>query len=237
MHPQLTLQFDQQNSMTFESFFCGPNEVLCEKLKEICLGHTSERQILFWGPADCGKSHLLTACCQAASDKGYRIAYLPGSLISSSAVEGLGELDLVCVDDVHDLPATRDCELALFQLINDIRDAGSKLLMSSRRAPPAMEIALPDLVTRLAWGAVFSMQPLSDAEVRECLQNICKHHGLQLSNEVLDYLLSHFPRDVATQSRQLRRLSQASLQAQRHITIPLVREVLMVSEQTAMNFD
>ena len=115
----------------------------------------------------------------------------------------------------------------LFSLINAVRQNDQRLLFASAHAPANLSILLPDLQTRLEWGASYSVHPLGPAHVREALQGQAQQAGLTIESNVLDYLLNNFPRDIGTQTTQLQQLDKASMQTRRRITIPLVREVLL----------
>jgi DnaA family protein len=71
-----------------------------------------------------------------------------------------------------------------------------------------------------------TVQPLSDPEKSLALQLRAKQRGLSLSQDVANYLLTHAPRDMGQLFMLLERLDLASLQRQRKITIPFVKEVL-----------
>jgi len=228
MHPQLPLSFDNIDARTFESFHAGDNALLVDRLKQFSSAANNDQQILIWGGASVGKSHLLNAACHEAAARGFRIAYLPARLIQSPAVfDGLEHCNLVCVDDVHLMPRSRELEVGLFSLINAVRQNDQRLLFSSAHAPANLSILLPDLQTRLEWGASYSVHALSPAYVREALQEQAQQAGLTIENNVLDYLLNNFPRDIGTQTAQLQQLDKASMQTRRRITIPLVRDVLL----------
>ncbi len=228
MHPQLPLSFDNVDARTFESFHAGENALLVDRLKQFSSANNNDQQILIWGGASVGKSHLLNAACHQAASHGFRIAYLPAGLIQSPVVfDGLEYCNLVCVDDVHLMPKSRELEIGLFNLINTVRQNDQRLLFSSTHAPANLSILLPDLQTRLEWGACYSVHPLGSAHVREALREQARQAGLIIESNVLDYLLNNFPRDIGTQTAQLQQLDKASMQTRRKITIPLVREVLI----------
>ncbi len=110
---------------------------------------------------------------------------------------------LAIVDDVESLDAP--AQQALFNAINAARE---------------------DLRTRLAWGLVYQLKPLSDAEKGEHLKAEAARRGLQLSDEVVGSLLTRLPRDLYSLNALLDRLDRHSLARQRPLTLPLVREVL-----------
>jgi DnaA family protein len=87
-------------------------------------------------------------------------------------------------------------------------------------------LGLPDLVSRLGWGPVFQLSALTDIEKRGALQLRAHRRGLEMGDEVADYLLKRCPRDMDSLFNLLNRLDHASLAAQRRLTIPFVRQLL-----------
>ena len=51
--------------------------------------------------------------------------------------------------------------------------------------------------------------------------------GLTVAEEVLSYLLTHYSRDIDSQTSYLQQLDTASMQTGRRLTIPFVKEVLV----------
>ena len=77
--------------------------------------------------------------------------------------------------------------------------------------------------TRLAWGLVYQLHALTDAEKVAALRTHAASRGVQLADEVVSYLLTHMPRDMRTQVAVLDALDVYALAAQRTITVPLIR--------------
>jgi DnaA family protein len=92
--------------------------------------------------------------------------------------------------------------------------------------PPADLPLRDDLRTRLAWGDVFALQPLSEADTQQALSDEARRRGLQLPAEVAHYLMSRFPRDLATLMALLAALDDHGLATQRRLTVPLVRDLI-----------
>jgi DnaA family protein len=145
----------------------------------------------------------------------------PGSLL-----EGLDDLDWLCIDGLQFVAANSAWELALFALFNALRDKGGRLLIAANASPNKLPIALPDLQSRLNWGLALSIQPLSDEEKLAALQLRAKARGLDLSDEVGQYILHRAPRDMGPLFQCLNTLDKASLAEQRRLTIPFVKQVL-----------
>jgi DnaA family protein len=89
-----------------------------------------------------------------------------------------------------------------------------------------------DLRTRLGWGLIYELHGLSDEEKLDALSKSAESRGLSLSPGVLPYLLTHFRRDMPSLSAMLDALDRYSLETQRPITLPLLRELLQSGEAT-----
>ncbi|MFS2054478.1 HdaA/DnaA family protein, partial [Variovorax sp. CT11-76] len=83
-----------------------------------------------------------------------------------------------------------------------------------------------DLRTRLGWGHVFHLQVLGESERRAVLRQAADARGVMLSDDVLDYMLHRFSRDLGSLMELLTQLDGYALQTQRAITIPLIRSML-----------
>ena len=232
MHPQLTFEFEPEAALSFDSFWAGDNALVLDRIVALADGRGSDKQLYVHGAAQTGKTHLLFAACQKASRNGYRIAYLPAAdIANSNALEGLADFDLICIDDLHQLPQHREAEIAVFGLINAQREQQGCLLLSSRQVQTDLGVALPDLRTRLSWGASFGLSPVGDESLQQALRFRVRHTGSVIGDEVLDYLCTHFSRDLSSMLERLRKLDRAAVQAKRKITIPLVREVLLNQDE------
>lgn len=228
--PQLTLGLSLKDEATFNNFYPGKNGEIVSELKKSIQG-MGERVIYICGSRGQGRSHLLQACCQEAHEHQIRSVYLPlDSLLNFSPeiLDGLETLDLICIDDLHLVAGRADWEEAIFHLYNRVYDAGGRIIITAPDLPKAIKLQLPDLVSRLSWGIVYALQPLTDDEKLAVLTMRAKHRGITLSEEVGRYLLTHCPRHMGTLFAALDALDKASLAAQRRLTIPFVKEVLEI---------
>ncbi len=219
---QLALRIGLRDVATFENFEPGGNGAAVHALQTAL-----EPFLYLWGTSGTGRTHLLQAACHACTAQGGTPAYLPCAEIESPEVlEGLEALSLVCLDDLHRVAGRDDWEYALFAFYNAARAAGTRLVVSGDVAPQGIELRLPDLRSRLTWGPVFRLNPLSDEEKIRALQRRAAARGLELGDEVGAFLLRRAPRDTHALFSLLDRLDDASLVAQRRLTIPFVRDLL-----------
>lgn len=200
MTRQLALPIQQPPKPTLENFVPGSNGELLERLRELAAGRRAEAVIYLWGTPGSGRSHLL----RASERDGLTVA---------DDVEKLGEA----------------AQVALFNAINQARDAGSTVLAAGA-APPAQLALREDLRSRLGWGLVYEVKPLTDAEKAVYLHAEAARRGLKLSDEVIWYVLTHVRRDMSSLGAILEHLDRASLEQRRAVTLALVRETLRALE-------
>jgi len=130
-------------------------------------------------------------------------------------------------DDVEKL--NENAQIELFNVINEARQSGGRVLAAGN-APPALLPLREDLKSRLAWGLVYQVKPLTDEERGVFLRGEAGRRGMQLAEEVIAYLLTRMRRDLRSLTAILDKLDRASLEQKRPITLPLVREALKDTE-------
>jgi len=195
---QLPLEISPPAAPSLDNFVAGENAEALAAVRALAAGARPEVIVYLWGEPGSGRSHLLRAATLAN----------PG---------------LIAVDDVETLDA--GAQQALFNAINAARD-GQAAVLAAGGAPPAGLALREDLRTRLAWGLVYQLRAPSDADKARYLRAEAARRGLRLPEEVLAYLLSHLPRDLASLNAVLDALDRYSLASQRPLTLPLVREAL-----------
>ena len=228
MFQQIPFKFETRESNTFDTYVKGANELLVGLVSQ-CATDAGEQQMYIWGDEGQGKSHLLQAACNAASKDNRTVCYLPADQLvhqDPQIFDGLESLNLICIDDVHHLAGDMQWETAVFNLINRCRESNTSLLFSATVAPEQLNIQLADLHSRLLWGPVLRLQSLSDVEKFEALRHRASQKGLELPENVADYLMSHYPRDLFGLFERLDKLDTASMASQRRLTIPFVKDVL-----------
>jgi len=229
---QLFLGLSLSDEATFANFFTQPksaNALVVSSLLNF-FSDTQEHFIYLWGVSGSGVTHLLQAVCHQAQAKNLSFQYLPlRELVGYSPEElcrGLDDLELVCLDGIEAVIGRDDWERELFHLFNRMKSAQHKLIIAANAPARELPIQLADLSSRLQWGLTLHLQNMTDLEKQSALQLRAKARGLELNNEVAQYLIQHLTRDTNELFWQLQRLDNASLQEQRKLTIPFVKKVL-----------
>ena len=218
---QLPLQIKLSDNATFANFLVAGNQQLVTLLRQV-----SEPAIYMWSPASAGKTHLLQALCRENEASSIYLPLAEYDQYTPAILESLEQFRLICLDDVQSVAGNSAWEEALFDLYNRAREVDSHLVVSGTAAPAQLSIQLPDLVSRLNWGPVFQLQQLSDEQKIQALQMRADLRGFSVPNEVAKYLINHYPRDMRSLFAILDSLDDATLQAQRKLTIPFVKQYL-----------
>jgi DnaA family protein len=111
-------------------------------------------------------------------------------------------------------------------VINRCREGEFRLLFSLTEKPAVLTTKLDDFRSRLQWGLLLELPQAGDSEIRQILHRRAQLLGINLSDEVISYLMNHHARDLGEQIGILRRLDGISLSQQRRVTIPLVKQAL-----------
>jgi DnaA family protein len=249
MIPQLPLALRWPRRQRFEHFHAGANAAALAAVQALAIERGAP-WVYLHGAGGSGRSHLLMAACQAASAGqgspsaagagragaaavGRRAQYLSLATMSdhASALRGVAGSELLALDDLGAIAGNREAEHALFDLYNRARAEGSAMLFAADATPTQLGIELPDLRSRLGACTQFALKPLDDNERRAVLKAQAASRGIELDDSVLDWLFARYARDLGALLDLLDRLDQASLAAQRRITIPFLRGVLLEDGQ------
>jgi DnaA family protein len=217
---QLILDIIDPPAPSFANFVSASNAELINALINL-VAHTGvSPQCYLWGATGSGKTHLLHACVQAALTQGLQARYFDSA---SFTLDDTADLTFVAIDNVEHLDA--DSQIQLFNLINQVRDGQGRLVTAGNVAP--MQLPLRnDVTTRLGWDAIYQIHPLSDADKRYALSKHAEARGFNLQAQVAEYLINHWRRDLPSLMAALDSLDKYSLQTQRAITVPLLKEIL-----------
>lgn len=231
---QLNLSVFLREQSTFENYIAESDsaKIARQSLLDLAQGRSQENVIL-WGQKGSGLTHVLQATCHAAAEANKRVQYVPISLFidtdAAAVLNGLSELDLVCIDELELCAGKPDWELALFNLYNELKAEGRVFICAMHVSPSELAIALPDLRSRLMSAATFQIKELSDQGKVDALIRRAEGVAMDLPADVANFLISRVSRNTDDLFAMLERLDEASLSQHRKLTIPFVKQELELS--------
>jgi DnaA-homolog protein len=224
---QLALGVRLRAEAIFESFSPGFNTELVSALRS-----PGTVPLWLWGAQGTGKTHLLQAVCAAAEETA---AYLPlgsAQALPPDALLGFETCRVLCLDDVGAVAGNPAWERALFRLFNEAAELHTRLIFAAGAAPRQLDWGLDDWRSRAAACVVYHLRDLDEAGRIEALRLRAAQRGLQLPPETSEYLMRRMPRDLNSLYEILDQLDEASLIAQRRLTIPFIRDALETLAKT-----
>ena len=227
---QLALQIQINERASLNNFFVSKNNSkTIQILKNILLDSNNGVQMFIDDLGSNGKSYLLQAICNDFSNSSNSSIYIPmqeAINLDPSILEGVSELNLICIDDVDLINKRREWELALFNLINECYEKDCFLLLSG--SVNKLE-AIPDLVTRIKKMETLRLEAINDDELLEATQAISKNLNIEISDKNMNYLINNSKRDIKTIFRTLSQLERESLERKKSIGLNLIKEVIRSS--------
>jgi DnaA family protein len=219
---QIALDIGLVRGPTLASFCSGPNEAAHKHL-QLWAGSPTRSPVptYLWGASGSGKTHLLKAVSESLREQGATVGWLDATM--HEPPEFNESWAVVLLDDVHLYTAVQQ-HLAFNWFVN--AQSLQRGVLAAGALPPADLKLREDLRTRLGWGHVFQLQVLSEPERRAVLRQSADARGVFLGDDVMDFMLTRFTRDLGSLMQLLEQLDGYALQTKRAITIPLIKSML-----------
>ncbi|PHP28819.1 DnaA/Hda family protein [Limimaricola cinnabarinus] len=151
----------------------------------------------------------------------------PGSGKSHLARLWQATSEAIVVEDIQRLsPAAEE---TLFHLHNRLAASGGRLLLTADRAPARLDIALPDLASRLQATAVARIADPDDRLLRAVLAKHFADRQLVPMADVIPFLAARIERSFSSAAAVVARLDRLALAEARPVSRALARRALGTS--------
>ncbi|MCK4843292.1 MAG: DnaA regulatory inactivator Hda [Methylococcales bacterium] len=226
MPKQFPLQFEFQANQSFNTFYSGNNEEAINHLQHIF--SSNELLIFLWGEAGTGKTHLLQATTQLNHPNkiSFYYCFTANDLPDPEMLDSLETYDLVCLDNIDQIAENTAWEQAFFNFFNMHRDNNKQLVLSAPCPPKFLSFQLPDLKTRMSWGLTQKLNTLTDDQLLNALIYKANDLGFKIPIHVGNFLMTHYAQDLPSIWQLLDKIDQATLAAQRKLTIPFLKQIM-----------
>ncbi len=178
------------------------------------------RCMVCWGGSGVGKSALALALENTTG--ALRLNETSTPRLFELAVND-SRICAVVIDNIDQLDAVQAC--AAFNLYNHVKSIPYLHFWASSRVPPShITTLLPDLSSRLSWGLVFELLPLTDSDSVYVLQAQAQRLGFELSSDVAHYLLLRLERNLSMLVDHLSTLNHYALKLKKIVNVHLVQQ-------------
>ena len=207
-----TTSMDFNPQFTFDNFVVGPSNRFAHSA---CIAVTNVpgqvyNPLFLYGPPGVGKTHLLYAIANGIRKvkPDANIVYIKGDQFTNELIAAIQsgkniefrnkyrEADLFLIDDVQFIAGKESTQEEFFHTFNKLYEEHKQIVMTSDRKPSDMLTLEDRLKTRFEWGLIADIQP-PDYETRMAiLKNKAKSLGLQLSDDVCNYIAINVTNNV-----------------------------------------
>jgi chromosomal replication initiator protein len=190
---------------TFETFVTGPSNALA---REASLAVAQARQpalfpLYLVSESGLGKSHLARAVVSEARRGGHmRTVYASAERFTSEFTSSIRtrqggdfrrryrqECDLLVLDDVQFLAGKEATQLELLHIVEHLRLAGARVVLTGDRLPRRIPSLSPRLASQMSGGLVAEMELPDRALRREILRDKASRGGIALPPDCLELLV------------------------------------------------
>ncbi len=223
---QIALDIGLSTGPSLQNFFAGPNLAAHQHLS-VWLGRAnvlaarSPVPTYLWGADGSGKTHLLMAVREALRDQGASAGWMDATVQEPPAFSD--SWAAVMLDDVHRYTAVQ--QQAAFNWFVHAQTLQRAVLASGDQPPAGLRLR-DDLRSRLGWGHVFALTVLSEPERRSVLRQAADARGVFFGDDVMDFMLTRFSRDLPSLMELLDLIDAYALRTKRAITVPMIRAMM-----------
>ena len=186
---------------------------------------------LDWPVADSDEDFLVSDCNRAAFDHFRRWSLWPvmATLLTGPRKSGRSLLGRIIVRKtggrLFDNGEEHD-EEALFHAWNEAQENRRPLLIIADAPPPAWEVELPDLRSRLAATPHVRIEDPDDALFGDLIVKLLADRGVLVPPELPAYLVPRVERSYVSIQQIVELVDRTTLSHHRRVTIPMVKRAL-----------
>ena len=227
---------------TFDNFIVGkPNELAYAAAQRVAQSEVVSFNPLFlYGGVGLGKTHLMHAVAWNIKKRNPKknVVYLTAEKFMYQFIKALRfknimsfkeqfrSVDVLMIDDVQFIIGKDNTQEEFFHTFNTLVDKKRQIIISADKSPADLEGLEDRLKSRLGWGLVADIHPLTYELRLGILQAKAEQKSMKLTSEVLEFLADKITNNVREMEGALNRLAvHASLQDS-EVTVDLVKDVL-----------
>ncbi len=227
---------------TFDNFIVGkPNELAYAAAQRVAQSEVVSFNPLFlYGGVGLGKTHLMHAVAWNIKKRNPKknVVYLTAEKFMYQFIKALRfknimsfkeqfrSVDVLMIDDVQFIIGKDNTQEEFFHTFNTLIDKKRQIIISADKSPADLDGLEDRLKSRLGWGLVADIHPLTYELRLGILQAKAEQKSINLKQEVMEFLANKITNNVREMEGALNRLAvHASIQDS-EISVDLVKDVL-----------
>ena len=228
---------------TFENYCSSMSNRLAVSIGQAIAEHPEVKTynpLFVFGTTGVGKTHLLQAIGIKLKEDypRMRVLYVSSRVFESQYTTAVIQkkvndfinfyqsIDVLLLDDIQFLAGKQATQNTFFHIFNHLHQHQRQLVMSSDCRPSDLDGMEPRLISRFKWGMTVALEKPDYELRRKFLVMKAAQDGLNISDDVLDFIASHVTESVRElEGVMVALLAHATMLGQ-DITIDLARSVI-----------
>ena len=228
---------------TFENYCTSMSNKLAVSIGQAITDHPEVKTynpLFVFGTTGVGKTHLLQAIGIRLKEQNprMRVLYVSARVFESQYTTAVIQkkvndfinfyqsIDVLLLDDIQFLAGKPSTQNTFFHIFNHLHQHQRQLVMSSDCRPSDLDGMEPRLISRFKWGMTVALEKPDYDLRRKFLAMKAAQDGLNISDEVLDYIATHVTESVRElEGVMVALLAHATMLGQ-DITIDLAHSVI-----------
>jgi len=203
-------RYGLNSKYTFESFIVGKSNELAYAACQAVIRKLGDiyNPLFIYGGVGLGKTHLLQAIGNAASEKTDKILYTTSEKFTNNYIQSVHggkakefknlyrNVDILLIDDVQFMGGKDGTQEEFFHTFNELQQSNKQIVLTSDRPPKAIPAIEKRLISRFESGMVADVgKPDIETKIA-ILEKKAHEKGLSLSEETLNYIASAIHNNV-----------------------------------------
>jgi chromosomal replication initiation ATPase DnaA len=214
---QLILDLALRPALGASDFFIAPSNRAAADMIDLW-PNWPQPSVAVAAPAPAGKTHLANVWLLRSGAVRLEAATLGEADVPAATAHGA-----VLVEDLH---AGIADERALFHLFNAVREHKLTMLLTSRSPPGELEVALPDLRSRLRALPVVTIEPPDEVLLKAVLVKLFTDRQLAVEPGLIGYLATRMERSMEAAATIVDAIDRTAMASHRKVTRALAAKVL-----------
>ncbi|MBO7099448.1 MAG: chromosomal replication initiator protein DnaA [Bacteroidaceae bacterium] len=211
--PAQDLDSQLNPNQTFSNFIEGISNKLPRSIGQAIAEKPSQQTfnpLFIYGPSGVGKTHLVNAIGTRLKElhPGKRVLYLSAHLFQVQFTDSIRHntfndfmhfyqsIDVLIIDDIQEMMGLERTQYAFFHIFNHLRQNGRQIILTSDRPPISMQGMEDRLLTRFKSGLLAELEKPEVQLRKDILRSKIKHDGLQIPENVIDYISQNVSNSV-----------------------------------------
>ena len=251
-----SISSDLDTRFTFSNFIVGkPNELAFAAARRVAESKDVPFNPLFlYGGVGLGKTHLMHAIAHEIKERKplRRVIYMSAEKFMYYFIKALRfkntvafkeqfrNVDVLMIDDVQFISGKDSTQEEFFHTFNALIDQNKQLIISADKSPQDLEGIEERMRSRLGWGLVADIHPLTYELRLGILQAKEEKLAASIPPNILEFLAHKITSNVRELEGALNRLSAFSSLVGREINLDMVQDLLkdlLKSSQRKVNIE